>query len=225
MAEPILELMDIHKTYNSGKANEVKALNGISLNVYPGDMTAIVGPSGSGKSTFLHIVGCLDRPTEGIYRFNGQDVSRMKDSKLALMRNEKIGFVLQDFGLIQDRSVFENVSVPLLFSKIPYRSIKGKVEAILENLHIQDLQNRKAGQLSGGQRQRVAIARAMVMNPDILLCDEPTGALDSKTSSEMLTVLQQLNQQGKTLLMVTHNGDMAKGCKNQLTLVDGRFLA
>ncbi|CZT57467.1 ABC transporter ATP-binding protein [Solibaculum mannosilyticum] len=222
---PVLELKNIQKVYNPGKQNEVNALRGISLTLEPGDMTAIVGPSGSGKSTLLHIIGCLDRPTGGEYFLGGEEVSRLKDNKLAYLRNQKIGFVLQDFGLISGRSVFENVSVPLLFSRVPYRKIKSKVMGVLESLHIQELVNRRADQLSGGQKQRVAIARAIVMDPDLILADEPTGALDSKTSQDMLEVLQDLNRQGKTLLMVTHNEQMAQGCKTRLTLVDGRFQA
>lgn len=214
-------LTDVKKVYNLGKPNEVHALRGVSLAVPAGTMVAIMGPSGSGKSTLLNILGCMDNLTSGSYRLDGEDVTCMKQDQLALIRNKRIGFVLQDFGLLLDRTVEENVLVPLLFSAEPLRSSRKRINPVLESLQIAELAKRKASQLSGGQAQRVAIARAIVNQPDILLADEPTGALDSDTAGEVVGICRDLNRMGKTVIIVTHNKMVGDACDITYTIRDG----
>ncbi len=217
----MLKLTNIVKKYNENQPNEVHALRGVDLTVEKGEMIAIMGPSGSGKSTLLNIIGCMDTLTSGSYEVDGQKVEELSQKKLAYLRNKKFGFVLQDFGLLTDRSVEENVMVPLLFSKEPLRKSTKRIEPILESLGIADLAKRRANQLSGGQAQRVAIARALVNEPDVILADEPTGALDTNTSSEVVSIFKSLNEQGKTIIIVTHNPEVAKACHKTYIIKDG----
>ena len=217
----MLQLTNIVKKYNENKPNEVEALRGIDLTVEKGEMIAIMGPSGSGKSTLLNIIGCMDTLTSGSYLCDGEEVSALSQKKLAALRNKKFGFVLQDFGLLADRSVEENVMVPLLFSKESLKSSTKRIKPILENLGIADLAKRRANQLSGGQAQRVAIARALVNEPDVILADEPTGALDTHTSEDVVNIFKTLNQQGKTIIIVTHNPEVAKACDKTYIIRDG----
>jgi len=220
----VLNLKNIGKIYNKGKPNECEALKNVNLQIERGDLMAIVGESGSGKSTLLHILGCLDSPTSGDLYFGGNKVSFKNTKELAAYRNKMIGFVLQDFGLILGETVLENVCVPLLFSKTPFIRIKSQARGALELLGIGKLSGKRVNQLSGGQKQRVAIARALVNNPDIILADEPTGALDSKTSAEIFSTLLKLNQNGKTIIIVTHDPKIATLCQKVVTISDGRLI-
>lgn len=217
----ILTLRNIGKTYNKGKSNSCEALKNANLEINSGDLMAIIGESGSGKSTLLHILGCLDNPTSGEMYFDGSKVNFKSTKKLANYRSEKIGFVLQDFGLILGETALENVCVPLLFSKTPFSKMKKQAHDSLSLLGIDNLANKRVNQLSGGQKQRVAIARALVNNPDIILADEPTGALDSKTSSEIVNTLLELNEKGKTVIIVTHDAKIAKLCHRVVSISDG----
>lgn len=217
----VLNLKNIGKIYNSGKPNACEALKNVNLDIEHGDLMAIIGESGSGKSTLLHILGCLDNPTSGEMYFGGSKVNFKSTKKLANYRNEKIGFVLQDFGLILGETALENVCVPLLFSKTPFSKMKKQASDSLNLLGISKLANKRVNQLSGGQKQRVAIARALVNNPDIILADEPTGALDSKTSSEIVNTLLELNEKGKTVIIVTHDAKIAQLCRRVVTISDG----
>ena len=219
----VLKLNNIGKIYNKGKPNACEALKGVDLSVERGDLIAIVGESGSGKSTLMHILGCLDEPTSGELIFDGKRVNFKSTKKLADYRNKKIGFVLQDFGLILNETALENVCVPLLFSKIPISKMKMRAHGALTLMGIGNLSKKRADLLSGGQKQRVAIARALVNDPDIILADEPTGALDSKTSAEIVDVLLDLNSKGKTVIIVTHDLKIAKLCRRIVTISDGRL--
>lgn len=219
----ILQLHNITKIYNDGKSNAVTALNEIELIIEQGEFLAIVGKSGSGKSTLLHILGGLDTPTSGDVIYNGEMMNYTNINRLASYRNSKVGFVLQDFGLLSRETVIENVCVPLLFSDCPITKMKRKSLDELKLVGIDDLAKRKVTQLSGGQKQRVAIARALVNNPDIILADEPTGALDSKTSYEIISLLEELNKQGKTVVIVTHDLSITKRCGRVIEIVDGKI--
>lgn len=219
----VYKLENISKTYNAGKPNACKALNNINIEINSGELISIIGESGSGKSSLLHILGFLDEPTEGDVYFEGKKTKYKNTTKIAQIRNLKIGFVLQDFGLILNETVLENVSVPLLFRREFSFGAKKQVIGTLELLGIENLANKKANQLSGGQKQRVAIARALVNNPDIILADEPTGALDSKTSSEIIDIILGLNRNGKTVIIVTHDMNIARQCKRIIRISDGEI--
>lgn len=217
-----IKIENLKKYYNEGKESEVKALNGINLNIEQGDLCSIVGASGSGKSTLLYILGCLDRQTEGKYYLNNTDISDLSDKELSILRNKYFGFILQDFGLIEDETVYENIYVPLLFSKDKKdKNIDQKINNLLKELSITELKNKKVKQLSGGQRQRVAIARALINDPKIILADEPTGSLDTKNSEIILNLLMRLNNQGKTVIIVTHNLDIADRTNKRFLMEDG----
>ena len=218
----MIELKNIHKTYNRGMLNEVKALRGVNLKVEQGESLAVMGVSGSGKSTLLHIIGCLDTPTKGEYLLDGKEVSRLGNVELSRIRNRSIGFVLQDYGLVMNDNVFNNVVVPLIFNKeIRSKDRNSLVLNALEAMNIGSYMKTKVGQLSGGQRQRVAIARAIVNDPDIILADEPTAALDSATANEIMNVLQELNDRGKTIVLVTHDVNMANKMRRIVHIADG----
>lgn len=219
----ILSLNNIGKIYNPGKSNSCEALRGANLEIENGDLIAIVGESGSGKSTLLHILGCLDSPTSGEMRFNGRRVNFKSTKRLADYRNKKIGFVLQDFGLLLNETALENVCVPLLFSKTPFTKMKTRAKRALDMLNIGKLASKRCDQLSGGQKQRVAIARALVNDPEMILADEPTGALDSKTSAEIVSTLLELNERGKTVIIVTHDPKIAARCRRLVTITDGNL--
>lgn len=219
----VYKLESISKTYDPGKPNACRALNDINLEIDEGDLVSIIGESGSGKSTLLHILGCLDKPTSGNLYIDGDKIRFKNTKSIAAIRNSKIGFVLQDFGLILRESVLENVSVPLLFDGGSPSKIKKRALDTLDLLGIKNLANKKANRLSGGQKQRAAIARALVNDPDIILADEPTGSLDSKTSSEIMKILIDLNNKGKTVIIVTHDKNIALQCKRIIEISDGRI--
>jgi putative ABC transport system ATP-binding protein len=210
------------KIYRLGDA-EVRALDGVSLEIEEGDLVAISGPSGSGKSTLMHMLGCLDRPSSGRYLLNGADVSRLPNNRLAEIRNRQIGFVFQSFSLIPRTSALENVELPLLYEgKTSAR--KEAIEA-LQMVGLSDRMHHEPNQLSGGERQRVAIARALVTKPSIILADEPTGNLDSTTSEEVLELFVEFNKKGITTVIVTHDSDISERCRRVLRMIDGRIIS
>jgi len=220
----VIEIHGLTKVYSLGEV-EVRALDGVDLNVDEGDFVAIMGPSGSGKSTLMNIIGCLDRPTAGTYKLDGVDVSELGRDERAVIRNAKIGFVFQSFNLLARTSAVENVELPLLYGELGL-SRSERRKAAIEALHRVGLQGREGNhpsQLSGGQQQRVAIARALVTNPAILLADEPTGNLDSRTSEEIMGIFQKLNGDGKTVVLITHEPDIAQHAKRVVTVRDGRI--
>lgn len=216
-----IQLKNIYKTYNKGTASENTVLHDINLEINKGELIAIKGRSGAGKSTLLHIIGCLDTPTSGKYFVDNIDATELNNSKLATLRNKKFGFVMQDFGLINDDTVIKNVSLPMMFNSTPLNKIKIKSSKILNSLNIEHLSNRIVNTLSGGEKQRVAIARALVNNPDYILADEPTGALDSENASLIMEQLLELNNTGKTVIIITHDDNIASKCKKTITISDG----
>lgn len=219
----LIELKGIEKHFKVGKMSEpVKILRGIDLEVEKGEMIAVKGSSGAGKSTLLNIIGCLDRATKGTYLLDGEDIT-LASSRLSQIRNKKLGFVMQHFSLIEDDSVLMNVGVPLLFSKTKVSSIDSKALEQLQKLGIAQLAKQKVAVLSGGEKQRVAIARALINEPDIILADEPTGALDTANSMMVMDILKQLNREGKTIIIVTHEDFVAKSCSRILTISDGKI--
>lgn len=214
----IVKLVNISKTYGENDA-KVEALKNISLTINEGELVAIVGSSGSGKSTLLNIIGCIDKPTEGECFIDNINTKNCKERELAKCRNKLLGFVLQYFGLITSYTVYENVELPLIYSKSKGR--KEKVVNILKKLNIYDKENKLPSELSGGQNQRVAIARALVNEPKIILADEPTGALDKKTSQQVMDILLGLNKEGKTIIIVTHDENISKQCHRTIRIEDG----
>lgn len=205
-----------------GDGASYQALKGVSFNVHEGDFVSIMGPSGSGKSTLMNIIGTLDSATEGKYIFNDLNITNYTEDELAKVRNEKIGFVFQSFNLIPRVSVYNNVERPMIYSrKIPRAQRRGRVLSALKTVHLEDKIDNLSNQLSGGQIQRVAIARALVMDPEIILADEPTGNLDSATSHDVMRFFQELNQEGKTIILITHEPDIAAFGKRTITLKDG----
>ncbi len=213
-----IEVKDLTKTYRMGD-QEVHALAGVSFDIHAGEMVAIIGSSGSGKSTLMNILGCLDKPSSGQYFLDDEDVSKLGTNRLARIRNQKIGFVFQSFNLLARMSALENVEVPLLYSGV--HSAADRALAALARVSLADRCHHEPNQLSGGQRQRVAIARALVTNPTIILADEPTGNLDSKTSVEIMALFRELNDQGVTLIIVTHEPEVANYCKRSIKVSDG----
>jgi putative ABC transport system ATP-binding protein len=221
---PLLQALAIEKVYRSGDV-PVAALRGVSLDLHPGDFVAIMGASGSGKSSFMNIVGCLDRPTRGSYRLDGEDVSRLSRDQLALVRGRAIGFVFQGFHLLPRTSALENVELPMLYQGVPARERRERAVASLERVGLAGRLDHTPAQLSGGQQQRVAVARALVNQPKLLLADEPTGNLDSTTSEEVMGLFQELNDGGLTILLVTHEPDISEHARRVLTFKDGRILS
>lgn len=223
MKSPILSIKNVYKTYTVGN-QKINALNGVSLDIYEGDFVAIVGKSGSGKSTLMHIIGLLDTPSSGDVIISGTNVSKMDETSLAKIRNKEIGFVFQSFNLLSRATALENVMLPLQYSSIP----KDRWEDLsLKMLKMVDLQERvlnKSNELSGGQKQRVAIARALVTDPAIVLADEPTGNLDSRTGKEIVKKFIDLNESGRTIVLVTHDNDLAKIAKKIFVLSDGEII-
>ena len=218
----MIKLKNITKTYLANTSSEVKALKGIDLTVSDGEMCAVMGVSGSGKSTLLHIIGCLDRPTSGEYLLDGEEINRIKNNRLYAIRNKKIGFILQDYGLIEDKTVLENVIYPLVFSKgVSYFKMKRKALDALEKIGIKELSRKKVSKLSGGQKQRAAAARAIVNEPDIILADEPTAALDHDTADEIMSLFRELNKKGVTVIIVTHDKRIAEQCDRIYHISDG----
>jgi len=223
MAEPLMETVGLVKAYHLG-ARRIHALRGVSMRIQPGEFVAVMGPSGSGKSTFMNLLGCLDTPSAGVYRLDGLDVSHMGRDALAKVRNEKIGFVFQTFNLLPRTSALENVELPLLYCATLPRDRQARARAKLASVGLSDREHHHPAQLSGGQQQRVAIARALINEPVLILADEPTGALDSRTSVEIMVIFQQLNEHGITVIMVTHEPDIAAYAKRNVMMRDGVIL-
>lgn len=219
----LINLINIKKFYGKNDS-EFCALNGISMTIKKGDMIAIMGTSGSGKSTLLNIIGCLDKSTDGEYILNGKSINDYNNKELALLRNKTFGFVVQYFALIEDYSVYENVVIPLEYTKIRKDEKRKKVSQYLKLLGVENKIDKLPKELSGGQSQRVAIARALINNPEIILADEPTGALDNKTSQEIMSILKTLNENGKTILIVTHDESIANQCNRILKIEDGKLI-
>ena len=223
MQQPVAELRGISKIYGSGDL-EVKALDQLNLTVQEGDYLAVMGASGSGKSTAMNILGCLDRPTSGTYRLNGTAVEQLDDDALADVRNRSLGFVFQQFHLLGHASAMENVMLPMIYAGVPREERIERAQAALSRVGLAQRLENKPNQLSGGQQQRVAIARAIINRPSLLLADEPTGALDSSTTAEVLELFDELHQQGITLVMVTHEDDVAARAQRIARFQDGRVL-
>ena len=221
--EPIIEIVDVTKVYQMGQV-EVRALRGVSLTVREGEYVAIVGASGSGKSTLMNIIGLLDRPTDGTYRIRGTEVSKLGKDRLADLRNREIGFVFQQFNLLARTSAQRQVELPLFYAGVSSREAKQRTQAALARVGLGDRTDHRPDQLSGGQQQRVAIARALVTNPHLLLADEPTGALDSKTGQDILYLFDELHTQGLTLVIVTHDHSVAARAERRITLSDGKVI-
>lgn len=218
--DALIEISNLVKQYVMGKET-MTVLKGVSLNVYPGDFVAIVGPSGSGKSTMMNVIGCLDTPTEGSYKLDGTEVRGLSDNKLADIRNKKIGFIFQGFHLLPKLSALENCELPLVYSGLPAKKRRELALTALEQVGLGDRIHHKPSELSGGQQQRVAIARALATNPPILLADEPTGALDMKTGQEVLGLMEELNRKGHTIVLITHDMDVAKRATRTVVMRDG----
>lgn len=218
---PIIELKDVWKIYQMDKV-QVPALKGLSLKINPKEFVAITGPSGSGKSTAMNMVGCLDTPTKGIVSLEGQDIAKLPESDLAQIRGRKIGFIFQTFNLISSLTALENVILPLLFQNtFTDHQKERRAIALLDKVGLSKRYYHKPGQLSGGERQRVAIARALINDPEIILADEPTGNLDSKTGYEILTLIRNLHKEGKTIIVVTHDHSIARYAERTIQIVDG----
>lgn len=219
----MIEVKDVLKRYITGDI-DFTALKSVSLKIEKGEFTAIMGPSGSGKSTFMNILGCLDRMDEGTYLLNGQDVSNLADNQLALIRNKEIGFVFQAFNLLPRMSVLENVELPMVYAGVSLKERKERALSALEKVGLTDRVNHRPNEISGGQKQRVAIARAIVNNPAVIMADEPTGNLDTKSSIEIMKIFQNLNTEGATIVMVTHEADIAKCAKRVVKFLDGEIV-
>jgi putative ABC transport system ATP-binding protein len=222
-AAPVAELIGVEKVYGSGDA-EVRALDGLDLTVHAGDYLAVMGASGSGKSTAMNILGCLDRPSGGSYRLNGMPVESLDDDALADLRNNQLGFVFQQFHLLPQLTAMENVMLPMVYAGVPAAERRRRAQEALERVGLGQRLNNKPNQLSGGQQQRVAIARAIINNPALLLADEPTGALDSRTTEEVLAIFDELHRSGITLVLVTHEDDVAARAEQVVHFRDGRLI-
>ncbi len=224
MGRPIIDLTDAYRTYDLGRV-QVHALAGASLRVDEGEFVAIIGPSGSGKSTLMNILGCLDRPTAGTYILDGTPVEELDDDGLALVRGRMIGFVFQSYNLLPRTSALENVATPLLYQGVPKKERLERARAALERMGLGDRLDHEPNELSGGQQQRVAIARALVTEPRLILADEPTGNLDSRSGEEVLELFHELNDQGVTIVLITHDSDVAVRATRQVHVRDGRIAA
>ncbi len=220
----LIDLRDAYKIYNEGYENEVRALVGVTLQVQRGEFLSIIGASGSGKSTLMNILGCLDIPTYGTYFLDGQDVGELTDRQLSKIRNKEVGFVFQGFHLIQALSAYENVELPLIYQGIGGSKRRDMVMEALERVNLTDRANHKPSEMSGGQQQRVAIARAISTKPAIIMADEPTGALDSRTGQHVMEILKSLNEEGTTVILITHNTELAGECNRLIHISDGAII-
>ena len=220
----LIELRDVYKIYGEGLESEVRALDGVSLDVEKGEFVAVVGQSGSGKSTMMNVLGCLDIPTRGTYRLDGVDVRELTDKELSRIRNKQIGFIFQQYNLIQNLTVLENVELPLIYQGIDPIDRRELAMQALGRVGLADRAQHKPTQMSGGQQQRVAIARAISTHPPIIMADEPTGALDSRTGHEVLGFLQQLNKEGSTVILITHDNGIAATARRIVRIADGRII-
>jgi putative ABC transport system ATP-binding protein len=220
--QEVIRIKDLKKIYNLGN-QKVRALDGVSVTIYRNEYVAIMGPSGSGKSTLMNILGCLDTPTSGEYVLNGTDVSKMDDGSLAEVRNKEIGFVFQSFNLLPKYSSLENVALPMIYAGVPSSKREARAKEALMNVGLGDRMEHKPNELSGGQRQRVAIARALINNPSIILADEPTGNLDTKTSVDIMNLFGQIHKNGNTVILVTHEEDIARYAHRVIRLRDGKI--
>lgn len=219
----MIQISDMYKIYTMGD-NKVAALNGINLNIKAHEFVSIVGPSGSGKSTLMNMLGCLDTPTAGTYILDGKEVSQLEDDDLAEIRNKKIGFIFQKFNLIQKLSSIENVELPLIYQGISPKEARTRAIEALRSVGLEDRMHHRPFELSGGQQQRVAIARALVTNPPVILADEPTGALDSKTGIEVMSILKKLHSKGNTIILITHDNSLAQQADRIVRLQDGEIV-
>ena len=220
--EPLIDIQQLVKQYNMG-GETVYALNHISLQIAHGEFVCIIGPSGSGKSTLMNMIGCLDSPTSGSYRLDGEEVSRLRDHRLAAIRNNNIGFIFQGFNLLPKLSALDNVELPLIYRGVPGRQRKQMALEALNKVGLLDRAKHKPSELSGGQQQRVAIARALAGNPSILLADEPTGALDTKTGADVMELVKNLNSQGHTIILITHDLAVASEAGRMIRIQDGQI--
>jgi putative ABC transport system ATP-binding protein len=221
----LIDIKDLYKIYNEGKESEVRALDGVTLQIDRGEFVAIIGASGSGKSTLMNILGCLDIATYGDYRLDGTDINERTDRELAHLRNKEIGFIFQGYNLIAALTAYENVELPLIYQGIPLGKRRDMVMEALEKVSMADRWKHKPAEMSGGQQQRVAIARAIATHPPIIMADEPTGALDSKTGKHVLEILHTLNDEGTTIILITHDNGIAATAKRIVRISDGRIVA
>ncbi len=224
MANSVIRLQNIKRYYMVGEFI-VKALDGVSVDIRKGEFTSIMGPSGSGKSTMMNLIGCLDTPTSGLIDIDGENTAGLNETELAYIRNRKVGFVFQQFNLLGKMTALENVITPLLYAGVSVRERKSRAIEALERVGLSDRMNHRPNELSGGQKQRVAIARALVNNPTILLADEPTGALDSKTGNQIMELFEELNSEGRTVILVTHDRELGMRSLRQIRLRDGKLEA
>ncbi len=223
MDKPVISLRNIWKTYSTGSI-ELTALKGITLDVYAGEFAAIMGPSGSGKSTLMHIIGCLDQKDEGEYFFKGNNIRDLNQNDLALLRNQEIGFVFQSFNLLPKLTLLENVALPMVYAAVNRKDRTSRAVHALQIVGLEPWMQHKPNEVSGGQKQRAAIARAMVMQPALLIADEPTGNLDSRSSRDIMQLFQELNRSGTTIVLITHEADIASYAKRKLQVVDGQLV-
>jgi putative ABC transport system ATP-binding protein len=221
----LIDIRDVTKTYEMGAETIVHALDGVSLAIEAGDYVAIMGPSGSGKSTLMNLIGCLDTPSTGSYILKGREIATMNDDELAMIRNKEIGFIFQTFNLLPRADAIQNVELPLVYSGLPRRERKERAEKALDAVGLGTRKHHRPNEMSGGQRQRVAIARALVNGPSILLADEPTGNLDSKTGEEILALMDELHHGGNTIILVTHEDELAQHASRVVRLRDGKIVS
>lgn len=223
--KPLIEMKEIIKAYNIGLESEIQILHGIDLKIYEGEFVAIVGESGSGKSTLMNIIGVLDKQTKGEYYLDGIDIKNANEAEMNVIRNKKIGFVFQNFNLIGRTSALRNVELPMLYAGVPAEQRTKRAKELLSKVGMESRMNHMPNELSGGQKQRVAIARSLVNNPAIILADEPTGALDSETSTMVMNIFNDLNKnQGKTIILITHSKEIAEQCPRIVTIKDGKII-
>ena len=221
----LIDIKDVTKTYQMGAETTVRALDGVSVSIEQGDYVAIMGPSGSGKSTLMNLIGCLDTPSSGSYQLNGREIAAMGDDDLAQIRNREIGFIFQTFNLLPRADAVQNVELPLVYSGLPRRERKERAVKALESVGLGERMHHRPNEMSGGQRQRVAIARALVNGPSILLADEPTGNLDSKTGEEILALMDDLHAKGNTIILVTHEDELSQHAARVIRLRDGKIVS